>query len=61
MAATRRVFTTLAREFKIVRPDPGTPDYGVWADMVQCVSRTMKAENGNFDKDRFHEACGLIR
>jgi hypothetical protein len=58
-SCTRKFFKQLAAEYKDVKPDDTDPNIYLWCAMVGRTARVLKAENGNFDVDRFLEAAGL--
>lgn len=58
-SCTRKFFKQLAAEYKDVKPDDDSPEIYMWTTMVGRTGRIMKAENANFDVDRFLAACGL--
>jgi len=58
---TRAGLRRLAIEYKIIRPEPGTQGYSMWAEMVTATANVLKSEKSAFDFDRFYTAAGLVR
>jgi hypothetical protein len=58
-SCTRKFYKAVAAEYKDAKPDFNDPGHDTWCRMVGITARVLKAENGNFDVDRFMAACGL--
>jgi hypothetical protein len=60
VALTRRFFTSLAADYRDIRPkDGGSAEYAVWAQMVATTAAALATNNAMFNHQRFYEACGV--
>lgn len=58
---TRKHFQALADGLALVQPDVDhdTAEWQTWRDCVAQVANVCGNANVNFNRDRFHKACGL--
>lgn len=59
MALTKKFFAGLASDYLAVRPEEGTPEREVWAQMVGITAANLATANTAFNFRRFYEACGM--
>jgi hypothetical protein len=62
MALTRRFFTALAADYRMLCPasGKGSASYDVWERMVRTTAHALAAQNGMFNYAKFYEACGVV-
>lgn len=60
MALTRRFFTALAFEYRMLRPEADNAEaLAVWEQMVRTTATALASQNGMFNYAKFYEACGV--
>lgn len=61
MALTRRFFSALAADYRLLRPasGEGSASHEVWEQMVRTTATALAAQNGMFNYAKFYEACGV--
>ncbi len=55
MTMPRRFFTSLADRYGRLRPEPDTPEYELWSQMVAATVTTIEGEWQSFRRDRFFD------
>lgn len=59
MSASRKVYTAIAETFKRRQPNPEkTEAYSTWVMLLLGTAAALKADNANFNREKFFEACG---
>lgn len=59
MTASRRLYNTMAEEFKRVGASTDDNDRYMWRAMVRASARSFYSDNSGFDTRRFLRASGF--
>ncbi len=60
MIFQRRHYEKIAATFREARPErAATEHWAAWAELCVRFARMFKADNENFQAERFFSACGL--